>query len=114
MANMPTLFDFVQPGKRYTEKDKYELEQMIRIAAISEMEARYIYEAFAQAVDIPLWKSQLLDISREEGAHIGELAALGATIGSDAHKQIISGIKEVRESMENLGLSLDKLKGFGQ
>ena len=104
---MPTLgnpFNAVVPRKLTKE----ELKQAIRLDIAGELDAIYGYEAHAMATDDEFARAVLLDISREEKVHIGELMTLLRHLDADEADAFIEGEEEVKELMEELGIAGSK------
>ncbi|MCC8180802.1 MAG: ubiquinone biosynthesis protein COQ7 [Planctomycetes bacterium] len=110
MPNMPDPFAANLTGKKLT---KYDLVQAIRTDIVGELEAIFLYDAHAQASDDPLVKAVLTDIRDEERAHCGELYALLKYLDATEDQHIASGMDEVKEMMEKLGINPGDLTGDG-
>ena len=102
MPNMPNPFAANLTGKKL---EKYDLIQAIRTDIVGELEAIFLYDAHAQASDDPVVKAVLSDIRDEERAHVGELYALLKYLDATEAEHLASGEGEVREMMEQLGIS---------
>lgn len=82
-----------------------ELIQAIRLNIAGELEAIYVYDAHVQATDNPVAKKVIADIRDEEKAHVGELMALLRYLDPREAELFASGEGEVKEMLEDLGLS---------
>lgn len=89
---------------------KAELVQALRIDIASELEAIFLYDAHSMATDDPVAKKVLADIRDEEVEHIGELMALVRYLDPSVDEHLTEGEGEVREMMEQLGISKDKIE----
>lgn len=89
---------------------KEELIQAIRLDIAGELEAIYIYDAHVQATDNPIAKKVLADIRDEEKAHVGELMALLRILDPREGELFAEGEEEVREMLEDLGITEAKLE----
>lgn len=85
--------------------NKEELIQAIRLDIAGELEAIYLYDAHVQATDIEAAKKVLADIRDEEKAHVGELMTLLRTLDPQEADFFASGEEEVREMLEDLGIT---------
>jgi rubrerythrin len=84
---------------------KEELIQAIRLDIAGELEAIYVYDAHVQATDNLLAKKVIAEIRDEEKAHVGELMTLLKTLDPSEAEHFASGEGEVKEMLEELGLS---------
>lgn len=84
---------------------KQELIQAVRLDIASELEAIFLYDAHAAASDDPLVVKVLKDIRDEEVAHIGELMTLWRYLDPSYEDHLNSGVGEVKEMMQELGIS---------
>ncbi|QNK40520.1 demethoxyubiquinone hydroxylase family protein [Caproicibacter fermentans] len=82
-----------------------ELIQAIRLDIAGELEAIYLYDAHVQATDNETAKTVIADIRDEEKAHVGELMTLLRTLDPKEAELFASGESEVRELLEDLGIS---------
>ncbi|MFV0400184.1 MAG: demethoxyubiquinone hydroxylase family protein [Oscillospiraceae bacterium] len=89
---------------------KEELIQALRIDIASELEAIFLYEAHALAIDDEVAKKVLRDIRDEEKEHIGELMSLMQYLDGDMAGFLKEGNGEVREMMEELGIDAGEIK----
>ncbi|MDR0514908.1 MAG: demethoxyubiquinone hydroxylase family protein [Coriobacteriaceae bacterium] len=98
--------DFADPFKANVSRKmtKEELVQAVRLDLAGELEAIYLYDAHVMATDDQLAKAVLSDIRDEEKAHMGELLTLLQYLDPQEAKQFMSGMEEVREEMEELGI----------
>lgn len=85
--------------------NKEELIQALRLDIAGELEAIYLYDAHVQATDIEVAKKVLADIRDEEKAHVGELMTLLRTLDPQEADLFASGEEEVREMLEDLGIT---------
>lgn len=83
---------------------KGELIQAVRLDIAGELEAIYLYDAHVQATDDIVAKTVLADIRDEEKAHIGELMTLLQHLDPDEAEHFASGVEEVKEMLEKLGM----------
>lgn len=90
---------------------KTELIQALRVDIASELEAIYLYDAHAHATDDPLAKKVLADIRDEEMEHVGELFTLLRYLDPKVADLMAEGEGEVKEMMEDLGISQVTIKG---
>ncbi|HMM19844.1 MAG TPA: demethoxyubiquinone hydroxylase family protein [Selenomonadales bacterium] len=91
-----------------------ELIQAIRLNIAGELEAIYVYDAHVQATDNPVAKKVIGDIRDEEKAHVGELMALLRFLDPQEAEHFASGEGEVKEMLEELGLSKPSLQPAAQ
>lgn len=89
---------------------KEELVQALRLDIASELEAIFLYDAHVLATDDPVVKKVLSDIRDEEVEHIGELTALMRYLDPTVDAHLTEGMGEVREMMEELGITKDKIE----
>lgn len=85
-----------------------ELAQAIRIDLGGELEAIMLYEAHAEATDDEVAAKVLRDIADEEKEHMGELLALLQYLDGEEGALYVSGMQEVQEMMEDLGVKVPK------
>lgn len=74
-------------------KDK----EILRLGIIAELDAISFYEQLAQATEDKKIKTVLMDIAREEKAHVGEFQALLLKLDKEQEKELEEGKKEVDE-----------------
>jgi rubrerythrin len=91
------------------EMTPVELAAALRIDIAGELEAIHLYRAHAAATSDPLVKKVLLDIAGEETEHCGELLALVRYLNPDVAKELAEGEGEVKEMMQELGMSPEKI-----
>ncbi len=98
---------FANPFQGNVERKltKGELVQAVRLDIAGELEAIYLYDAHVQATDDAAAKKVLADIRDEEKAHVGELFTLLRTLDPKEAELFASGEAEVREMLEELGIS---------
>ena len=88
-----------------------ELMQALRLDIAGELEAIFLYDAHYHATDDPLAKAVLADIRDEEKAHIGELMTLVRHLDPKEAELFLDGENEVREKMEELGITEQPVPG---
>lgn len=98
---------FANPFQGNVDKkmSKGELVQAIRLDIASELEAIFLYDAHVMSTTDPVAKKVLADIRDEEVAHIGELYALMKYLDPGVAELLASGQSEVKEMMEELGIT---------
>jgi len=98
---------FANPFQGNVERKltKEELIQAVRLDIAGELEAIYLYDAHVQATDDEAAKKVLADIRDEEKAHVGELMTLLRTLDPKEAELFASGEAEVREMLDELGIS---------
>ena len=84
-----------------------ELAQAIRLDLASELEAIFLYDAHVMHTDDKLAKQVLGEIRDEEMEHVGELLVLLQYLDPHASQHYSSGIDEVDEKIEKLGILSD-------
>lgn len=84
---------------------KEELIQAVRLDIAGELEAIYVYDSHVLATDDPVAKKVIADIRDEEKAHVGELMTLLRYLDPEEAEHFASGEGEVKEMLEDLGLS---------
>lgn len=72
-------------------------KQILRAGMIAELDAVSFYEQMADLTENENIKKVLLDIAREEKAHIGEFEALLYMIDKEQEKETEEGRKEIEE-----------------
>jgi len=80
-------------------KDKVDKE-ILRAGIIAELDAINLYEQMAALAQDSMIKRILLDIAREEKAHVGEFQALLLMKDPEQVKELEEGKKEVEELTE--------------
>jgi rubrerythrin len=85
---------------------KEELIQAIRLDIAGELEAIYLYDSHVQATTEEIAKKVLADIRDEEKSHVGELMTLLRILDPKEAELFFSGEEEVKEMLEDLGLSM--------
>jgi len=80
-------------------KDKVDKE-ILRAGIIAELDAINLYEQMAALAQDSMIKRILLDIAREEKAHVGEFQALLLMKDREQVKELEEGKKEVEELTE--------------
>lgn len=77
---------------------KEELDkEILRVGIIAEIDAINLYEQMAAMTDNVNIKKILLDIAKEEKAHVGEFQTLLLKIDAEQEKELEEGKKEVEE-----------------
>ncbi|RLG58800.1 rubrerythrin [Candidatus Geothermarchaeota archaeon] len=80
---------------------KEELDkEMLRIGMIAELDAVNLYEQMAAMTEDRNIKKVLLDIAKEEKAHVGEFLALLLRADKEQEKELKEGKEEVEELIE--------------
>ncbi|MEM2129919.1 MAG: ferritin family protein [Candidatus Bathyarchaeia archaeon] len=81
--------------------DKKDLDkEILRVGVIAELDAINLYEQMAVMTENELIKRILLDIAKEEKAHVGEFQTLLLMEDKEQEKELEEGKKEVEELME--------------
>jgi rubrerythrin len=75
-------------------------KEILRAGIIAEFDAINLYEQMAALAQNPLIKKVLLDIAKEEKAHVGEFEALLLATDAEHSKELEEGKKEVEELKE--------------
>ena len=78
------------------DKDKID-QEILRLGMIAELDAVNLYEQLAAMASNENIKKILLDIAREEKAHVGEFEALLLQLDKEQVKELEGGKKEVEE-----------------
>ncbi len=82
----------------FTKVKKDELNNVIlRVAIISELDAINLYEQMAALTDNEDIRKVMLDIAREEKAHVGEFQTLLLRLDQEQVQELEQGRKEVQE-----------------
>lgn len=92
-------------GNVERKMSKEELIQAIRLDIAGELEAIYLYDAHVQATDEEIAKKVIADIRDEEKAHVGELMTLLKILDPTEAEMFVSGETEVKEMLEDLGIT---------
>ncbi|AFN03982.1 rubrerythrin [Pyrococcus furiosus DSM 3638] len=87
----PTL---INRDKPYT---KEELMEILRLAIIAELDAINLYEQMARYSEDENVRKILLDVAREEKAHVGEFMALLLNLDPEQVTELKGGFEEVKE-----------------
>lgn len=74
-------------------------KEILRVGIISELDAISLYEQLSEIATDEKIKKTLLDIAKEEKAHVGEFESLLLSIDSEQSNELESGAEEVA-SME--------------
>ncbi len=78
--------------------DKEHLDQeILRFGIIAELDAVNVYEQMAAMTENEKLKNVLMDIAREEKAHVGEFQTLLLELDKEQVKEMEEGRKEVEE-----------------
>jgi rubrerythrin len=72
-------------------------KEILRVAIIAELDAVNLYEQMAALTENKNIKTILLDIAREEKAHVGEFQTLLLMNDKQQEKELAEGKKEVEE-----------------
>ncbi|MBS7615565.1 rubrerythrin [Candidatus Bathyarchaeota archaeon] len=75
-------------------------KEILRAGVIAELDAINLYEQMAAMTKNELIKKILLDIAKEEKAHVGEFQTLLLMEDKEQEKELEEGKKEVEELME--------------
>lgn len=75
-------------------------KEILRAAIIGELDAINLYEQMAARAGNINVKKLLLDISKEEKTHVGELESLLTIIDKEQKEESIKGAKEVDELLK--------------
>ncbi|MGC9349296.1 MAG: ferritin family protein [Anaerolineae bacterium] len=102
MPEFADPFSGMVPDRKLT---KQELIRAIRLNIAAEHEAIHLYMAHAEATDHALARQVLIDIANEEREHIGEFLQLLQVLTGDEDEWMSTGIEEVKEMQEELGVS---------
>ncbi len=84
-------FDLQKISKENLDKE------ILRAGIIAEFDAINLYEQMAALAKNPVIKKVLLDIAKEEKAHVGEFEALLLSVDAEHVIEIEEGKKEVEE-----------------
>ncbi len=71
--------------------------EILRVAIIAELDAVNLYEQMAALTENEHIKTVLLDVAKEEKAHVGEFQALLLMTDKQQEKELSEGKKEVEE-----------------
>jgi len=74
-------------------------KEILRAGILAELDAINLYEQMASMTENNNIKTILLDIAKEEKAHVGEFQALLLGIDKDQEKELEEGKKEVEEKL---------------
>ena len=74
--------------------------EILRIALIAELDAINLYEQMAAYTDDDYIKKVLLEVAKEEKAHVGEFQALLLRLDKEQVEELEEGRKEVEELTE--------------
>ncbi len=75
-------------------------KEILRAGMIAELDAVSFYEQMADLTENENIKKVLLDIAREEKAHIGEFGTLLSMIDKEQEEETEKGKKEIEELLE--------------
>ena len=76
--------------------------EILRAAIIAELDAVNLYEQMAALADNRDIKTVLVDIAKEEKAHVGEFQALLLRTDKDQEEELAEGKEEVEELIEKV------------
>ncbi len=76
-------------------------KEILRAAIIAELDAVNLYEQMAALAENAHIKTVLLDIAKEEKAHVGEFQALLLMVDEEQVIELAEGKKEVEELVGN-------------
>ena len=97
MPEFVNPFPGVTPDRKMTIR---EVTRAIRLSIAAELEATHLYEAIADATDVPLVREVMQDIANEERVHAGEFQRLLSLILPDEDRYLAEGADEVNEMAE--------------
>ena len=80
-------------GKKFIDRE------ILRLAIIAELDAVSLYEQLAEATENKSIRQVLLDVAREEKAHIGEFQTLLLREDAEQVKELQKGKEEVEEEL---------------
>jgi rubrerythrin len=89
LSNIPIMLDKVKAED--LEKE------ILRAAIIAELDAINLYEQMASLAKDKNLRTILLDVAKEEKAHVGEFQALLLTVDEEQVKELQEGKEEVDE-----------------
>lgn len=89
LSQIPTMLEKVPKDIRDRE--------ILRAAIIGELDAINLYEQMAALSENPHVKAVLLDIAKEEKAHVGEFQTLLLMVDKEQATELAEGKKEVEE-----------------
>ena len=72
-------------------------QEILRLGVIAELDAINLYEQLASKTDNEKLKKVLLDIAREEKAHVGEFQTLLFEMDKEQVEEFEEGKKEIEE-----------------
>ena len=75
-------------------------KEILRVGIIAEYDAINLYEEMAAMADSTIIKKVLLDIAREEKAHVGEFQTLLLRYDNELEKEMKEGKEEVEKLTE--------------
>ena len=73
--------------------------EILRLAIIAELDAVTLYEQLAAATENEAIREVLLDVAREEKAHVGEFQTLLLREDAEQVEELEQGKKEVEEEL---------------
>jgi len=82
---------------KYVDKDNGDKE-ILRLAIIGELDAISLYEQLSETAKNEKVKKILLDISKEEKTHVGELQALLKELDPEYKEELKKGKEEVKKT----------------
>ena len=92
LSNIP--FDIDKVKKKDLDKE------ILRVGIIAELDAINLYEQLASMTQNENIKTILLDIAKEEKAHVGEFQALLLVEDKEQEKELEEGKEEVEELLK--------------
>lgn len=76
---------------------KHRDQEIARLGLIAELDAINLYQQLAAAAQDELLRRVLLDIAREEKAHVGEFLAVLLRLDEEQDRELAEGKEEVDE-----------------
>ena len=74
--------------------------QILRVAISAELDAINLYEQMAALAEDERVRAVLLEVAREEKAHVGEFLALLKALDKEQERELEAGAREVEELLE--------------
>jgi len=91
LAEKPIMIEKVE--KKFLDRE------ILRLAIIAELDAVNLYEQLAAATENKAIREVLLDVAREEKAHVGEFQTLLLRVDPEQVEELEHGKKEVEEEL---------------
>ena len=88
-----------KPIKMKKVEKKFLDREILRLAIIAELDAVNLYEQLAAATENEAIREVLLDVAREEKAHVGEFQTLLLREDPEQVEELEHGKKEVEEEL---------------